>query len=187
MLWLIDGYNVIRRDPELAGIDRKSLEAGRRELLRLVARVARGCRDEFLVVFDGARVGTTAPAAGQVRTLFSRPPDRADDVLARLARQHGAGAIVVTSDAAIQASARRARAAVVSADAFLERAVPPGRGTAPDPDGVAREARPTQMADGADEADEEDPERPSVKRGNPRRLSRADRERRRALGRLRRS
>jgi predicted RNA-binding protein with PIN domain len=165
MLWLIDGYNVIRRDPELAELDRRSLEAGRRALLRLMARVARGSRDEFLVVFDGARVDASAPSGGQVRALFSLPPERADDVLARLARQHGAGAIVVTSDSVIQAAARRARSAVVSADVFLDRVA------------------------GADDAiretDEEDSERPSVKRGNPRRLSRAERDRRRALGRLR--
>jgi uncharacterized protein len=166
MLWLIDGYNVIRRDPELAGIDRRNLEAGRRALLHLVARLARRCRDDFLVVFDGARVGASAPTLGQVRTLFSRPPERADHVLARLARQHGAGAIVVTSDSAIQATARRARAAVVSADAFLERA-----------------AGPEASAGGAEK--EEDSARPPIKRGNPRRLSRAERDRRRALGRLR--
>jgi predicted RNA-binding protein with PIN domain len=190
MIWLIDGYNVIRHDPELAGIDRRNLEGGRRELLRRIARVARGSRDEFLVVFDGARVGEGAPTGGQVRALFSRPPERADDILARLARQHGAGAIVVTSDNAIQAAGRRARAAVVSAEAFLERAAMPPRdparpAIAPRDAECMAEADLEQAARKAD--DEEDPERPPVKRGNPRRLSRAERDRRRALGRLRSS
>jgi len=181
MIWLIDGYNVIRHDPELAGIDRRNLEGGRRALLQVIARVARGSGDAFLVVFDGARPGTSAPAGGQVRALFSRPPERADDVLARLARQHGPGAIVVTSDGAIQAAARRARAAVVSAGAFLDRAAA-ADSTERHPPGWREE---TDAEHAAGKTEDEDPKRPPVKRGNPRRLSRAERDRRRALGRLR--
>jgi hypothetical protein len=33
MRWLIDGYNVIRRDPDLRAHEAESLEAGRRALL----------------------------------------------------------------------------------------------------------------------------------------------------------
>ena len=85
MVWLLDGYNVIRRDPELSALDRGSLEEGRNALLRLVAHAAGGSADDFIVVFDGVRA-TTAPAAGRrVRVLFSRPPDKADDVLVRRA------------------------------------------------------------------------------------------------------
>jgi predicted RNA-binding protein with PIN domain len=189
MIWLIDGYNVIRQDPELAGIDRRSLAAGRRQLLHLVARVARGSRDDFLVVFDGARVAASAPAWGQVRVLFSRPPERADDMLVRLARQHGAGAVVVTSDGAIQASARRARAVVLSADAFLDRAgmIDQTAGSrSPMSSAPERPGHDDEPAPDPDEADE-DSRRPSIKRGNPRRLSRAERDRRRALRRLRTS
>src|SRR5207245_10450436 len=32
MRWLVDGYNVIRRSPELSAAERQSLEAGRRAL-----------------------------------------------------------------------------------------------------------------------------------------------------------
>src|SRR5438445_657064 len=54
MRWLIDGYNVIRRDPDLRAHEAESLEAGRTALLRLVARIARAGGDRFTVVFDGA-------------------------------------------------------------------------------------------------------------------------------------
>lgn len=162
MLWLIDGYNVIRRDPDLAGIDGRSLEEGRSALLALLAAVARGSPDEFLVVFDGVRATRGAGSGGRVQVVFSRPPEKADDVLVRLARQRGAGATVVTSDRMVQAGARRARAAVVGAAAFLERARSEG-GPAPD--------------------DEED-DRPAPKKGNPRRRSRAERQAGRALRRL---
>src|SRR3989475_7469197 len=91
MRWLIDGYNVIRRDPDLRAHEAESLEAGRTALLRLVAQAARAGGDRFTVVFDGAPASRPAPAGGQLEVIFSRPPEKADDVLARLPRQLGAG------------------------------------------------------------------------------------------------
>ena len=81
MRWLIDGYNLIRRDPDLQDREIESLEAGRRALLHLLARAYRDPRDEFTVVFDGARVAGGAPPAGRIRAIFSRPPLTADDEL----------------------------------------------------------------------------------------------------------
>ncbi len=63
MRWLIDGYNVIRRDPGLRSREEESLEAGRRALLQLLAAEARASRDDFTVVFDGARVAGGGPTA----------------------------------------------------------------------------------------------------------------------------
>src|SRR2546427_4066451 len=96
MRWLIDGYNVIRRDPDLRAHEAESLEAGRTALLRLVAQAARAGGDRFTVVFDGAPASRPAPAGGQLEVIFSRPPEKADDVLARLARPLGAGSAGVT-------------------------------------------------------------------------------------------
>ena len=91
MRWLIDGYNVIRREPDLRAREAESLEAGRRALLHLLARAHRDPRDEFTVVFDGARVAGGGPSHGRIRTIFSRPPHTADDELIRLARQWQSG------------------------------------------------------------------------------------------------
>jgi predicted RNA-binding protein with PIN domain len=176
MRWLIDGYNVIRRDPELSGLDRRSLEQGRQALLSLLARVARSSQDDFVVVFDGVRGGAGSPAAWRVRTLFSRPPETADDVLIRLAREGGAGVAVVTSDRAVQEAARRARTAVVSADAFLGRL-----GAIGSPAG-----RPVERPWGAEADDAEPASPPRPKKGNPRRLPRRERRARKALDRLHR-
>jgi predicted RNA-binding protein with PIN domain len=167
MRWLIDGYNVIRRDADLrAAEEAGGLPAGRRALLRLVAGAARGSADRFTVVFDGARPHDRDPLAGQVEVLFSRPPRKADDVLVELGRRAGAGgAAVVSSDRAVQSAAQRARCAVVSAESFLARlqSAGPGDGAKDDDDGEER-ARP--------------------RGGNPRRASRKVRAARRALGRL---
>ena len=160
MRWLIDGYNVIRRDPELAQHEARGLEDGRAALLRLVAGAARTSGDPFTVVFDGARRAGGAPAGGQVQVMFSRPPETADDVLRRLASELRSGAVVVSSDRAVRDAAERAGAAAVTAEQFVAALMP---GEDDDPDDAP----------------------PPPRGGNPRRPSRAVRAAQRVLGRLR--
>ena len=164
MRWLIDGYNVIRRSPELRAREAESLEAGRRALLHLLARARREPRDEFTVVFDGARVSGGAPSAGRIRVIFSRPPLTADDELMRLARQWKSGAVVVSSDRKIQDAARRSGCAALTADQFLE--------------GLTFHEDPA--AEGLKDLAATDAEPGRDKRGNPRRLSKKARRARRA-------
>src|SRR6266540_1638748 len=97
MRWLVDGYNVIRRSPELASEERSSLEAGRQALCRLLAAVAQASGDQFIVVFDGSGAGSAASGGVGVRVLFSSARERADQVLARLAAER-AGAIPISTD-----------------------------------------------------------------------------------------
>jgi len=142
MRWLIDGYNVIRRDPELHAHEAASLEAGRAALVMLLARVASRVSDNFTIVFDGARRTGGAPSPGRVQVMFSRPPETADDVLRRLAGTLREGAVVVTSDRAVQDSARRGGSVAVSAEAFIEAATGPTEvDEDADDDGVARPRR----------------------------------------------
>ena len=159
MKWLVDGYNVIRRDPDLRGHEEDSLEAGRAALLAVLAAAARASGDEFVVVFDGARRAAQGAATGRVQVLFSQPPESADDVLRRMVR---AGMAVVSSDRAVSAAASRAGAVAVTAEELV--------------------AALRSSGTGGDEADEDDDV--EIKRGNPRRLSREARAGRRALDRL---
>ena len=168
MRWLVDGYNVIRRDPEMRSREAERLADGRTALLHLVAAVARRCGDDFTVVFDGARAAGGEAVGGQVQVIFSRPPQNADQVLIRLATQFREASIVVSSDRTVRDAARRAGAAVVSADEFLDAANP---------------GEPDAQHEKEDEEDDDDS--PAAKRGNPHRLSREARATRRALGRLR--
>lgn len=141
MRWLIDGYNVVRRDPDLRARERESLEAGRAALLAVLARVAARVSDSFTVVFDGAQRSGGSPSPGRVQVIFSRPPETADDVLRRLAGSLREGAVVVTSDRAVQDSSRRAMAVAVDAEAFLGAI----RGDADDADDAEdNEARPSR-------------------------------------------
>ena len=172
MRWLVDGYNVIRRDPELQAREAESLEAGRRALLHLLARARRALQDEFTVVFDGARIAGAAPTAGRIRVVFSRPPLTADDEIMRLARQLRSGAVVVSSDRKIQDAARRAGSAVLTAEQFLEALDVPEMSSDP------------HISDPYIK-DDSDAEPAREKRGNPRRLSKKARRAQKALGRLR--
>src|SRR5438105_1083491 len=164
MRWLIDGYNVIRRDPELVAGEAEGLDAGRAALLALLARVARDSSETFTVVFDGARRTGGTPSPGRVAVMFSRPPDTADDVLRRLAASLRDGAVVVTSDRAVLDSARRVGAVAVTAEAFLDAARRP-----PDDD----------------VGDDDDDEPPPTTRGPRRRPSREARDAARVLRKLR--
>ena len=164
MQWLVDGYNVIRREPDLAGAEERGLHAGRAALLRMVGDAARRSGERFTVVFDGAPTGAPSASPGQVEVVFSRPPQKADDVLMSLARRLREAAVVVTSDRAVQDAARRAGSTAVTAEDFVAALDAPAE---PDAD----------AADGADDA--------PAKRGNPRRASRDERNVRRALARLR--
>jgi len=161
MHWLVDGYNVIRRDPDLAQHETRGLEDGRAALLRVIAGAARASGDPFTVVFDGARRSGGAPAGGQVQVVFSRPPETADDVLRRLASQLRSGAVVVSSDRAVRDAAERAGAVAVTTEQFLA-------------------ALESETDDERDDDDE-----PPTRGGNPRRPSRTERAARRVLGRLR--
>lgn len=160
MRWLVDGYNVIRRDPDLAQQEARGLEDGRAALLRVIAGAARTSGDPFTVVFDGARRSGGAPAGGQVQVLFSRPPETADDVLRRLASELRSGAVIVSSDRAVRDAAERAGAVAVTTEQFL-----------------------AALESGAEP--ERDDDEPPPRGGNPRRPSRAERAARRVLGRLR--
>jgi predicted RNA-binding protein with PIN domain len=157
--WLVDGYNVVRRDADFRGREEISLEAGRSALLAAVAAAARRTGDTFVVVFDGARRAGAAPAGGRVQVVFSTPPESADDVLRRLAAQGGAGTAVASSDRAVATAARRTGAISVSAEAFVA----------------------------ALRAEANDENVHTRRTGNPRRPSRDERAAARALARLRSS
>jgi predicted RNA-binding protein with PIN domain len=169
MRWLVDGYNVIRRSPEMAARERESLEAGRLALCRALAEAARASGDEFTVVFDGTQARRPASGGWGVRVAFSSARETADRVLARMAQGGGA---VVSNDREVRRAAQRAGAIAVSTDEFLVR--------------LERLSR-TSPAGGEPQGDEEEkddaPRGP--KKGNPRRLSKKRRAEVRALGRLR--
>jgi predicted RNA-binding protein with PIN domain len=162
MHWLVDGYNVIRRAPELAARERESLEAGRQALCRLLSTAARSSGERFTVVFDGDRGGSSMAGGAGVRVIFSSARETADRVLGGLATT---GTAVVSNDREVRDAATRAGATAIGADEFMTRVRRVGGPRVPD----------------KDESDDQPPVR---KKGNPRRLPKKRRAADRALRRL---
>jgi predicted RNA-binding protein with PIN domain len=160
----VDGYNVIRRAPELAACERESLQAGREALCRLLSTAARLSGDRFTAVFDGDRGGGSLPGGLGVHVVFSSGRESADQVLARRAAE---GVTLVSNDREVRQAATRAGAITVTADDFLARLRKASRAPAPN-------------------KEDEEPTKPREKKGNPRRLPKKTRAAARALRRLQR-
>ena len=119
---LVDGYNVIRRLPELRALERaEGLAAGREALCARLRAYRRARPHAITVVFDGAGGAGASSGAGGLTVCFSRAGETADAVIARLLEAGGSGAVVVSSDAAVAAAARRAGATAVTAEEFGAR------------------------------------------------------------------
>ncbi len=118
---IIDGYNLIRRSPSLSILDKEDLEGGRDELIRRLAVYRHARSIPITVVFDGWNRGSSSssptPQRG-IRVVFSRMGQKADDVIIRMAREMGEGAMVVTSDRQVQLEAERHRATVIPSEEF---------------------------------------------------------------------
>ena len=119
MHWLVDGYNVIRRNHELADVEaRDGLAAGRQALCNRLANAARRSRDRFTVIFDGARGGGQAHGGVGVSVVFTSARKTADVVLIERA---GSEVTVVSDDRDVVDGAQRAGARTLSVDAFSTR------------------------------------------------------------------
>jgi predicted RNA-binding protein with PIN domain len=128
---VIDGYNVIFRDPELRVLARTDLERARDELVRKLAESLYSRGGGITVVFDG-REGGPGPgrtrSRGGVRVIFSSPPETADQRIQKLIESAGAsgpagaravGWLVVSSDREVADRARLWGAKVESGEDFL--------------------------------------------------------------------
>jgi hypothetical protein len=121
---IIDGYNLIRRSPSLSLLDNQDLEQGREELIRRLALYKQAKSLRITVVFDGwdqVRLSGSRTTQRGIHVAFSRRGQTADDVIIRMAREIGEGAMVVTSDRQVQMEAARHHATVIAAEDFEGR------------------------------------------------------------------
>jgi len=125
-LILIDGYNVILRSPRLRPGPDRTLRQSREKLLNLLAWMMGANNARFVVAFDGADERGPDVGTGRVQVVWSRPPEKADDVIRRLVERHVGGdeaVTVVTSDIEVARHARAMGADVSLADLFLASAL----------------------------------------------------------------
>ena len=161
---IIDGYNLIGRDGGMRG----ALEHKRNGLIQQLAIFRQTKNLEVTVVFDGWQSGLAKEIEekrGGVKVIFSRLGEKADSVIMRLARLQGSGCVVVTSDREIRNVVEKFGATAVTSGEFAEILR-----------GVDRPY---------DSSEFTEPERDSSKKGNPRRLPKADKKRAEILRKLR--
>ena len=101
---IIDGYNVIFKDRELARLmDKSQLEQARNELVARVSRYQASTSDKVTVVFDGVHnVWSDVQHRGQIRIRYSRRPQKADNIIMGVIRDEAnpGGVKVVSGETA---------------------------------------------------------------------------------------
>ncbi len=168
----IDGYNLIAA---IAGssLDVLDLEAERESLIDLLTDY-RSCRRHMMeLVFDGWRAAGSGSRSCQqrgVKIVFSPLGLKADQVLLRLAEKYGAGLTVVTDDSELRYKVQQHHAAIIGSLEFYDQVM----------------AALMASEKGLDPADDELAEPRQVKKatkkkGNPRRLSRKERQKARRI------
>ncbi len=124
-MWIvIDGYNLIRRSPRLALLDRRDMEEGRNALLTILAAYRRLKGHRITVIFDGwerGEIREQVKLTAGLQVVFSRRGERADQTIVRFIQQAPSGAVVVTSDRALADEVLRTGAMVLLAEEFHER------------------------------------------------------------------
>lgn len=131
-LIVVDGYNLILRTPALKPDHRRTLREAREKLVNLLSWGIGAGDASFIVVFDGADQGAVGGAQEEstqrVEVRFSRPPQKADDLIREIveARIDRVDRLtVVTSDLEVARHARAMGADIALADLFLASALDP--------------------------------------------------------------
>ncbi len=120
---IIDGYNLIRRVPQLREIDRADLEEAREFLLRELSAYRSGKGHRITVVFDGAgsiHLGGSRHKVGGVTVVYSPQGRDADSVILEMLRQ-GQADVAVSGDREIADAAVRAGVTPVTPERFWDR------------------------------------------------------------------
>lgn len=122
---LVDGYNLIKTIPHFRQREQVSLEAARRALEQALRSYARATDARITLVYDGDSASEpmiSRRQKGSVEVLFSRSPEKADDLLKKaIQERHGAKRLrLITSDGEICRFARRHKIRFASASEFAE-------------------------------------------------------------------
>lgn len=124
MLIAVDGYNFIKQSPELRRLEQIELQKAREGLLEQLRSYKRFKGHSFIVVFDGQqerRLGGHRERSGGIDIIFSKPGEKADEVLKRLASEKREGIAVVTSDRDVASYAEKKGATAIPAAAWAEK------------------------------------------------------------------
>lgn len=124
MLIAVDGYNFIKQSPDLRKLEQIELRKAREGLIERLSRYKRLKAHSITVVFDGWQEGRLAGHRERfsgIDVVFSKPGEKADDVLKRLATEKRDGLLLVTSDREIAHFAEKKGAKVMEVANFGEK------------------------------------------------------------------
>ena len=127
---IIDGYNLLFAGRLISQMNAIELQRERDRLILLLSAYMKRKQRNITVVFDGWRTGWSTEQRelkGGVEVIFSRLGERADDVIKRMVRDKGPGAVVVSSDREIATYGEKMGVAVIPSEQFLERLMGPAR------------------------------------------------------------
>ncbi len=169
---IIDGYNLIRRSPAMARLDRRDLEAGRMALVKRLAAYKKVKHHRLTVVFDGAGGPAGLLRRDRIRGIeihFSGPGETADTLIKRMVRNAGDRVLVVSSDREVTGFAAAAGADTLESELFEQRLAM---------------AEMMELKGPADEVPERQRRLTTRKKGPARRLSKKQRRQQRMLAKL---
>ena len=172
---IVDGYNLLAQTSRTGGGVSLHSEQAREDLVRELAVYHQRKSHAVTVVFDGWQHGWGTERREHrlgLEVIFSRRGEKADQVIQRLAAEFGSECAVVSSDREIIDFARVQGAFVMKAQEFV---------------GKLREA--SNAVGGSlhkelDTGEDRRPQRGAEKRGNPRKLPKAQRQRSQQLKRF---
>jgi predicted RNA-binding protein with PIN domain len=121
---IIDGYNLLHITLPLFRGASEDLQRNRDQLIDQLASYRQRKPSDITVVFDGWRGGWVTEKRERkkgIDLIFSKLGETADEVIKRLVKERGSGAVVVTSDRDISRYAQRMSVAVIPSDQFRER------------------------------------------------------------------
>ncbi len=164
---IIDGYNLLHVNRLLIHLNPVQLQWERERLIDQLSAYQKLKPCRITLVFDGWQGGwATERREGrkEIEVVYSKLGEMADEVIKRLVKEKGSGAVVITSDREIAKFAERMAVSVIPSDQFRERME------------ISTEK--------FDEEIEEEEERGSNQKGPSRRLSRKEKRTRAALKKL---
>jgi len=121
---IIDGYNFLHAIRSPLRLSSIQLQWERQRLIDQLSYYRQTKPCEITVVFDGWQGDWTTEKREKkkgIELIYSKRGEKADEVIKRLAKEKGSGAIVITSDREISRYAEKMAVAVIPSDQFQEK------------------------------------------------------------------
>jgi predicted RNA-binding protein with PIN domain len=121
---IIDGYNLLHVNSSLIRLNAIQLQWERDRLIDQLSAYQKLKPCGITVIFDGWQGGWNTEKRERkkgIELIYSKLGEKADEVIKRLVKGEGSGAIVITSDRDVSRFAERMEVAVIPSEQFQEK------------------------------------------------------------------